>query len=227
MRFPARSDEFWRGVAPVMPGSLVCKRRMSTLDDDHRIDEAGEQSFPASDPPSWTLGTLAPDAVEEDIPRAQERTLQVKDLMTTRVSSIDWNDTASTAGRLMWDGDCGVLPVVDGSQRVVGVVTDRDICMAAVLSDRAPSGIVVSEVMSKSLHSCSPEDSLTTAEGIMSANQVRRLPIVDSDQRLIGILSLADLIRATTNTDQVLTTLADISRRRASPATDPPESPSN
>jgi CBS domain-containing protein len=150
--------------------------------------------------------------------------MKVKDLMTTKVSSVGCNDTASVAGWLMWDHDCGALPVVDESDRVIGVITDRDICMAAVTRDRGPSDIVVSEAMSKTLYSCSADDSLITAEDIMRLNQIRRLPVLDSEQRLLGILSLADVIHATNRDmgptkkpvtdEEVIVTLADISERR-------------
>ena len=92
----------------------------------------------------------------------------------------------------MWDCDCGAVPVIDDDGRAIAVVTDRDICMAALMRDRAPSAIPVAEAMSRDLKSCGPDDEVATAEEIMRAHQIRRLPIVDRDRRPVGMLSLAD-----------------------------------
>jgi CBS-domain-containing membrane protein len=97
----------------------------------------------------------------------------------------------------MWDFDCGCLPVTadDGSQRVVGMITDRDICMAARLHARPLTEIRVQEVMAKDVRACNPGDLLREAEAIMSEAHVRRLPVVDEGDQLLGIISLTDLAR--------------------------------
>ena len=123
--------------------------------------------------------------------------MRVKDLMTKDVSAIDRAQMVSEAGWRMWDGDCGALPVVDDENVVVGMITDRDICMATVLSGRPPSAIAVSETMSKVVHACRSDDTLDVAEATMRANQIRRLPVIDEEGKLEGILSLADVARAT------------------------------
>jgi signal-transduction protein with cAMP-binding, CBS, and nucleotidyltransferase domain len=86
--------------------------------------------------------------------------------------------------------------VLDDAGRVIAMITDRDICMAALMRDRAPSAIPVSEAMSRSLRSCQPDDAVATAEKTMRTYQIRRIPIVDKDGRLVGVLSLADIVRA-------------------------------
>jgi CBS domain-containing protein len=149
----------------------------------------------------------------------------VSDVMCSQVASVRVSDHASIAARLMWDCDCGVVPVVDEDGRAVGMLTDRDICMAALHQDRPPSSIAVWEAMSKGLYSCSPGDSLRDAGEVMRKNQIRRLPVLDQERRLVGILSLADVVRATTGrkVDDVTTTLADICapRRPTSPTPGP------
>lgn len=151
--------------------------------------------------------------------------MRIEDLMTRNVMTVNLNDRASTAGRLMWEGDCGVVPVVDDSGRAVGMITDRDICMSAVLQDRSPSAIPVSEAMSRELHACMARDEVASAEDLMRRHQVRRLPVLDVDGHPVGILSLADVVRAAEEgtprrsrrvPHDVTTTLANICEPRAS-----------
>jgi CBS domain-containing protein len=151
--------------------------------------------------------------------------MRVSDLMTKQVATVYAGDPASAAARIMWDCDCGAVPVLDESDRLVAIVTDRDICMAALLQDRAPSTIPVSWAMSKELHFCAPDDSVSSAEQIMRARQIRRLPVLDADRRLVGLISVADILRGTERDkgrkrelipDEVTATLADICAPRRS-----------
>lgn len=120
----------------------------------------------------------------------------VSELMTKNVVAVRTTDFLSTATNLMWERDCGAVPVVDpATDRVVGMITDRDICMSTWSRDAPPSRVVVSEAMSKKLHRCSPSDSISSAEAIMRSKKIRRLPVLDAGERLVGILSLADIVR--------------------------------
>ena len=91
--------------------------------------------------------------------------------------------------------DCGCLPITadDGSQRVVGMITDRDICMAALFHGKPLSEIRVGEVMTKEVRACNPGDALREAAAIMGEARVRRLPVVDEADQILGLLSLSDL----------------------------------
>ena len=122
--------------------------------------------------------------------------MRVSDVMTRDVSCCSAYDSLSTAARLMWDRDCGSVPVLEpDTGKVIGMITDRDICMATVLQDRAPGAITVREAMSDELHACSPEDTIVHAERTLRDNQIRRVPVLDRNGRLVGILSLADIVR--------------------------------
>jgi CBS domain-containing protein len=123
--------------------------------------------------------------------------MNVDELMTRQVASVRASDSTAVAARLMWDFDCGALPVLDSDGRAIAMITDRDICMAALMRDRAPSAIPVSEAMSRDLRCCGPDDAVADAEAMMRAYQIRRIPVVDREQRPIGMLSLADIVRAT------------------------------
>jgi signal-transduction protein with cAMP-binding, CBS, and nucleotidyltransferase domain len=83
----------------------------------------------------------------------------------------------------------------NGTARVIGMITDRDICMAAYMQGRRLHDIPVAIAMSKEVYSCRPTDSLAVALKVMQTNQVHRLPVVDQDDRIVGILSLADVAR--------------------------------
>jgi CBS domain-containing protein len=120
----------------------------------------------------------------------------VGSIMTRNVVSCSGNDTLHRAAQIMWDRDCGAIPVVDAEGRAVGLVTDRDLCMAAYTRGRPLSAISVSSLLSGKLHTCAASTSLDEAVSRMRTQRVRRLVVVDPrDQRLVGMLSLADLAR--------------------------------
>ena len=106
-------------------------------------------------------------------------------------------DSLDRAAQLLWEHDCGVLPVVDDKRRVVGMITDRDICMAAYTQGRALSELPVSRAMAHAVVRCSPDHDVEAALHVMAEGQVHRLPVVDDNDRLLGILSLTDVVRAT------------------------------
>jgi CBS-domain-containing membrane protein len=122
--------------------------------------------------------------------------MTVEQLMTKEVRTCGPRDTLAAAAHQMWDGDCGALPVVDGAERrVVGIITDRDICMAGCLDGRPLGQIPVEGVMSRAVKCCDPGDELETAEAVMRSARVRRLPVVDASGQILGMLSLADIAR--------------------------------
>lgn len=121
--------------------------------------------------------------------------MKVSDVMTRAVRSCSSNDDLQRCAQIMWDNDCGVVPVVDGDERVVGIVTDRDICMAAYTQGRPLWQIPVSSAMAKQVHGVHENDPLAVVEALMRRVHVRRLPVLDGEGRLKGILSVNDLAR--------------------------------
>jgi CBS domain-containing protein len=121
--------------------------------------------------------------------------MNVREIMSTPAVSCRQEDTLNTAAQLMWETDCGAIPVVGDDGQLVGIITDRDICMAAYTQGKCLPDILVSQVMSRVVYSCRAEDALDVAEHLMSDKQIRRLPVVDGDSRPIGILSLGDVAR--------------------------------
>jgi CBS domain-containing protein len=126
---------------------------------------------------------------------SQEAPMRVQDLMTPAPSTCRLGDSASMAARIMWERDCGIVPIVDASDRVVGVVTDRDLCMAAYFQGAPLSQIPLESCMTQGLAVVRPEDDLARAERLMSDRQVKRVPVIDDNGLLVGILSLGDVAR--------------------------------
>jgi CBS domain-containing protein len=121
--------------------------------------------------------------------------MNVSNMMTNAVSTCRPDDNLQRAAQIMWEDDCGIVPVVGGDGRVVGMITDRDICMAAYTQGQALWQIPVSSAMATVVHSVRAQDPLATAEALMRRVRVRRLPVVDGDGKLRGILSMNDLAR--------------------------------
>lgn len=99
----------------------------------------------------------------------------------------------------MWDHDCGCIPVCtggdNGARQTIGVITDRDICMHALFQGRALPELCVRDAMTKDVCVCGPGDSFAQAEKTMQQARIRRLPVIDDNGALVGMISLADLAR--------------------------------
>jgi CBS domain-containing protein len=122
--------------------------------------------------------------------------MRVIDCMTTDLVTCHPEDSDAHAAQLMWESDCGVLPVLDDLGRVVGMVTDRDICMGAYTKGERFSALRVRDAMSTDGHHCGPADALEDALGVLARHQVRRVPVLDEDGRLVGLLSMNDVARS-------------------------------
>jgi CBS domain-containing protein len=122
--------------------------------------------------------------------------MQVRDVMTREVVTCGRETTLATAATRMWEGDCGLLPVLDPEGMVVGVLTDRDICMTLAWTDRPASQATAGEVVRPDPRCCGEGDTVQEALERMGRDQVHRLPVVDPDGRLRGIVSIRDLARA-------------------------------
>ena len=117
---------------------------------------------------------------------------KVQDVMTDRPRCVTPETPVSEAARLMAADDIGSLPILEGEQ-LAGMVTDRDIVVRAVAEGKDPRGMPVNEIASSELLTVHPDDDLSQALATMAREQVRRLPVVDNDNRLVGILTQADV----------------------------------
>jgi CBS domain-containing protein len=118
--------------------------------------------------------------------------MKISEIMTRNPDLIDPNASIRDAAKLMKNDDIGALPVGE-NDRLIGMVTDRDIAVRAVAEDRSPSSTSVRDVMSEKIYYCFEDDDVEEAARCMADNQVRRLPILNRDKRLTGIVSLADI----------------------------------
>ena len=120
--------------------------------------------------------------------------MQVREIMSQPVNVVHVTTTSRDAATRMRDLKIGALPVEEHGQ-LVGMVTDRDIVARAVAENRLPSNVAVSRIMSEGVYYCHDDDTLEEAARIMAEHQVRRLPVLSREQRLVGIVSLGDLAR--------------------------------
>jgi CBS domain-containing protein len=125
--------------------------------------------------------------------------MRVQDLMTRQAQTCRPDDSLERAAEIMWNHDCGCLPVCTGgngsARRTVGVITDRDICMNALFQRKPLHELRVGEAMSGNVWTCLASDPVAKAERTMQEARVRRLPVLDDSGSLVGMISLADLAR--------------------------------
>jgi CBS domain-containing protein len=167
---------------------------------------------------------VATDRDRDDESQAStgECAMKIEAIMTKNIETCEEDHGLDCAARIMWETDCGVVPIVDGHQRIVGMITDRDICMAALIKDARLSDIRVSAVCERDVVSVDPSDSVENAQLLMQQHRLRRLAVTDADGRLVGIVSLNDLARNAGRAPRdlpsqgIATTLAAISQPRDS-----------
>lgn len=142
--------------------------------------------------------------------------MNVEHLMTREVHTCRPTDTLDRVAKTLWDADCGAVPAIDEAGKVLGIVTDRDLCMAAYHRGEPLHALRVEETMAREVKTCRFTDTVAVAQETMRAARVRRLPVVDGQGKLVGIVTLNDLARASRagdlSTEQVALTLADVTR---------------
>jgi CBS domain-containing protein len=118
----------------------------------------------------------------------------IKDVMTSNPCSIDAEKSVAYAAKMMREEDVGLAPIVEGD-KLIGMLTDRDIAIRVVAEGRNPEQVKVADVASKQVVTVDPQQDLDEALRIMSKHQVRRLPVVEEDGKLVGVVAQADIAR--------------------------------
>ena len=123
--------------------------------------------------------------------------MKVKEVMIATPYYCQTETNLGSATELMWNADCGFLPVQTPDGKVIGVITDRDICIALGTRRRLAGDIAVGEVMSGKLYSCTPDDDIHLALQTMKEGKVRRLPVNSQNGSLVGVISMDDILLRT------------------------------
>jgi CBS domain-containing protein len=121
--------------------------------------------------------------------------MQIKDIMSRPIVTAPVKSTLDSVARLMWEYDCGIVPIVADDGRLAGVITDRDICMAAYTQGQLLAAIPVESAMAREVVACHSGDTIESAEVLMRDSQIRRLPVLDHQNHPIGIVSMNDIAR--------------------------------
>ena len=129
--------------------------------------------------------------------------MQLKDIITTSVETVTPDASLADAAKIMKSQDLGWLPVTQ-DKRVMGIITDRDITIRCIAEGKDPRQCKVQDVMSRDVFACEIDDSIEDACKTMEEEQVRRLVVLDANENLVGVVSLADLAEQTDESDEVL-----------------------
>jgi CBS domain-containing protein len=120
--------------------------------------------------------------------------MNVQGVMTKTVWTCRTDEAMSAAARLMWEHDIGAVPVLDAKGKLVGIVTDRDLCMCAYFTGEPLTAVPVEHAMSKAVFRIEPGQTIEKAEELMRSKRIRRLPVVEGDA-LVGMISVGDIAR--------------------------------
>ena len=120
--------------------------------------------------------------------------MEVQDIMNSIVHYARSDSSAAEVAEIMEKGRCGAVPIVNAENKLIGMVTDRDICLGLARKPRPAAQVAITELMSKSVYACSRTDRISTALRTMQIKKVRRLPVLDQRGSLVGILSIDDVV---------------------------------
>jgi CBS-domain-containing membrane protein len=151
--------------------------------------------------------------------------MKVSEIMSGKAVSCRPEDNVADVAWKMWENDCGALPVIGQDGKVLGVVTDRDICIGVALKNRLASNVAVKEVASGNVFACAHDIDVRTALQTMTDHKVRRLPVLNAEKKLVGVLSMNDVILHTESSKSangvsyrdVVTTMKAICEHRKKP----------
>jgi CBS domain-containing protein len=166
-----------------------------------------------SDTLFYRLNVIHIDLLQQD--ESGERAMKARDIMSEPAYTCGPNTDLATVAKIMWDHDCGFVPVVDASGVVAGVITDRDICIATSTRRLLPEHISAAQAMASPIHACLSDDSVSDVLATMKQFRIRRVPVIDANGRLQGVISLNDLVLASDATrapqaSEIVSTMAAI-----------------
>lgn len=147
--------------------------------------------------------------------RWHKEPLTAREIMTRQVKGVRPDSNLRDVARVMKDEDCGIVPVVDERGRLKGVLTDRDLVLRTLAEGRTPDTLHVRDIMTEDVEAVTPDEEVHTVIALMGRRQVRRIPVVEHDDRLVGIISMADIATRADHDEQLQQALDRISSRRS------------
>jgi CBS domain-containing protein len=141
----------------------------------------------------------------------QEAPMKVKDVMTTDPVCCRLTDTAQTVAKILRDEDIGSVPIISEEKKLEGIITDRDLCCTIVAEGLDPRTTSINNYVTRKPLTCRADDDLDECERAMQKHQIRRIPVVDNQERCIGVVSQADLALRE-EPQKVKQTVAEISK---------------
>jgi CBS domain-containing protein len=139
--------------------------------------------------------------------------MKCQEIMTRNPKSVWFSSTAMQTAQIMKNENVGILPVMDDkTHKLIGMVTDRDLCLGIVAEGKKPAEVKVSELMNAKVIFCHPDDDIHNAESLMKAYQVRRIAVVDQKGFCVGIISAADLALKIAEAKEFYETVKEISK---------------
>ncbi|MEJ7810574.1 MAG: CBS domain-containing protein, partial [Gemmatimonadaceae bacterium] len=157
----------------------------------------------------------APDTRAGRRARWQREPAAARDIMTKNPRAVRRGAGIREIAQIMRDEGTGIVPVVEESGQLLGVVTDRDIVMRALAEGRNPLELTASDVMTDDVEAVTPEESLRGVVDLMGNKQIRRVPVVDQNDRLVGIISMGDVATRADYDEDLQDALEEISARRS------------
>jgi CBS-domain-containing membrane protein len=136
--------------------------------------------------------------------------MKVKNVMVSPAVCCRPDTNLGIAAEILWRHNCGILPITNFQDRVIGVVTDRDMFIALATRNRRAGELTLGEVTSGRVYSCKPDDDIHTAMAAMSEHGVRRLPVLDEVGKIVGIVSMDDVVRETQMGDRAQLSCRDV-----------------
>lgn len=136
--------------------------------------------------------------------------MEARDLMQHVRRTCGPQESLNYAAQIMWEDDCGCVPIVDGAGTLIGIITDRDIAMAAYTRGRRLTEISVVDTMARRVFSCEAGTPLNVAQQLMREHGLRRLPVVDANGKFVGLLTLKDLGRVAAQAADSTTSAVDV-----------------
>lgn len=172
---------------------------------DQKLEREGEKAGALVFGKVAELTQTLKEFIQQKVPLGSKLDAPVSTIMETSVRTCSPDDSLNVPAQIMWEANCGVVPVLGADGRPLGVVTDRDLCMATYTQGQPLAACRVQSAMSQNLYSCRPEDPLERVLQIMKDEQVRRIVVTDDDGKLAGIVALADIARQIRSADDVAT----------------------